>query len=90
MSIGVQAYSFNIERLDRLNPKEGQKDEKVMNTVLFIMYQFFQKHKDALITVCDSTDGRQRAGKRLFDSWFDKYNDGFILKKDGHFLLKVK
>lgn len=42
----------------------------------------FDSHNDALITICDTADGKQAARKRLFDSWFNKYNNDFLIKLD--------
>ena len=42
---------------------------------------------DALITLSDISDNRQAARKRLFDSWFKKYNDGRLEKLDGEYYI---
>ena len=34
--------------------------------------------------VCDTSDGRELLRKRKFDGWFRKYDDGTIIKVDGH------
>ena len=88
ISPDLKTYSFNIERLSEQNAKLGQQDDKVRNTVLYVIYRFFLLNQDALITVCDSTDGRQTARKRLFDGWFDRFNDGSLTKTDGTFTIE--
>lgn len=76
--LATNIYMFNIERNDR--NESGQDDEKVRNTILYVLDTFFSRHEDALITICDIVDGKQFARKRLFDSWFNKYNDNRLMK----------
>lgn len=52
------------------------------------MHQFFEKNDDAIITLSDISDNRQAARKRLFDTWFNVYNDGRLEKLDGMFYLE--
>lgn len=43
--------------------------------------------EDAVIYVCDSSDGKELLRKRKFDQWFKKYDDGSIIKIVGHVSL---
>ncbi len=56
---------MNIDRADDSNHRNGS-DNKVRNTILFIIWKFFILHNDALITICDILDGRQACRRRLF------------------------
>ena len=76
--LSTNVYMFNIERSMFVNV--GQDDVKVRNTVLYVLDLFFQEHEDALITICDVMDGKQFARKRLFDSWFQKFNNNRLTK----------
>ena len=76
--LSTNVYMFNIERSTLVSG--GQDDVKVRNTILYVLDLFFQEHEDALITICDVVDGKQFARKRLFDSWFRKFNDNRLMK----------
>ena len=80
--LSIKTYMFNIDRLSELDVREGQDDIKVRNTILYVIYSFFQEHQDALITICDVMDGKQNARRRLFDRWFDEFNNGTLIKLD--------
>ena len=73
---------FNIERVTMGDERDGQNDVKVRNTVLYVLHRFFQLNRDAIITICDMSDGKQKARKRLFDSWFNRFNNGSLVKID--------
>ena len=78
----VNTYMFNIERVTMSDEREGQNDVRVRNTVLYVLHRFFQLNHDAIITICDMSDGKQKARKRLFDSWFNQFNNGSLVKID--------
>jgi len=40
-------------------------------------YEFINRD-NAMIMVCDSTDGKQHRRRNLFDRWFHFYNDGSL------------
>lgn len=76
--LSTNVYMFNIERSTLI--VSGQDDVKVRNTIIYVLELFFQEHEDALITICDVVDGKQFARKRLFDSWFRKFNNNRLIK----------
>ena len=71
----VNTYAFNIER-------EGTAphgiDRRIAATVIDILRRFFEKVENAMIMVCDSTDGKQDKRRALFNRWFNYYNDGTL------------
>jgi len=71
----VNTYSFSIER-------EGTRphplDRRIAATVVDVLRRFFQNVENAMIMVCDSTDGKQELRRNLFNRWFHYYNDGTI------------
>lgn len=77
--LSTNVYMFNIERSPIVNTS-GQDDVKVRNTIIHVLELFFQEHEDALITICDVVDGKQFARKRLFDSWYQKFNNNRLIK----------
>lgn len=79
--LSVNIYMFNIERASMHDTQNvGQDDVKVRNTILYVLDMFFKEHEDALITICDVNDGKQFARRRLFDSWFRKFNNNRLRK----------
>ena len=76
MDVPFSVYSFIIERYP---------DNKIRNTIIEILRKFFESDSSALVTIYDSVDGRQQCRKRLFDRWYELFNDGRISKKDGRF-----
>ena len=71
----VNTYSFNIER-EGTNPHPI--DLRIAATVVHILRRFFETIENAMIMVCDSTDGKQHKRRNLFDRWFHFYNDGTL------------
>ena len=68
----TRLYMFNIERVDEQNHDNGTED-KVRNTILCILQSFFENYTDAIVTVCDMTDGLQEARYRLFSQWAKQF-----------------
>ena len=85
--LSTNIYMFNIERENCAT--NGPYDEQVRDTVIYVLFRFFEKHEDALITICDIMDGKQNARKRLFDNWFRRYNGGQLLKIGQNWLALV-
>ena len=71
----VNTYSFSIER-EGTNPHP--LDLRIAATVVEVLRRFFQNVENAMIMVCDSTDGKQFKRRNLFDRWFHYYNDGTL------------
>ena len=71
----VNTYSFSIER-EGTNPHP--LDRRIAATVVDVLRRFFQNVENAMIMVCDSTDGKQHRRRNLFDRWFHYYNDGTL------------
>ena len=71
-------YSFSFEKEKGIAPY----DSRVKDTIITILVDFFKTENYILGYTCDVTDGRERARKRLFDSWFKQENDGSLHKMD--------
>lgn len=71
----VNTYSFCIER-EGTNPHP--LDRRIAATVVDVLRRFFQNVDNAMIMVCDSTDGKLHKRRNLFDRWFHYYNDGTL------------
>lgn len=85
--LSTKIYMFNIDRACSADCTCGQDDVKVRNTILFIIELFFQKHEDALITICDIIDGKQFARKCLFDFWYKEFNNNRLVKLEADCLV---
>lgn len=79
-SFADHLFTFNFDRV-----REKQRkivDSQVFDTICVILEGFFTKHRNALLLVCDSTDGREAARMRLFNSWFHRISPPGLLKID--------
>nr|WP_239059517.1 DUF6169 family protein [Bacteroides sp. 224] len=84
MDVKFPIYSFIIDRYPG-NKKSKDIENKVRNTILVILSKFFENNQSALVVIYDSIDGRQLYRKRLFDKWYNEFNNGSIAKKEGSF-----
>lgn len=64
----THVYSVTVERKDEKNHNTGECHE-LRNTIIHILNLFFQNHQNALISVCDTENEKQRARNRLFSTW---------------------
>jgi len=85
-AVNSRLYMFNIDRTDESNHDNGE-DNMVRNTIFHILHNFFENFTNAMITVCDSTDGRQDARFRLFSRWFDEIHDDTIARSEASFYI---
>lgn len=68
LPLAENLYTFNF---DRLQEGDGSiVDINVFDTICDILFSFFCNHRNSLLIVCDSIDGREEARMRLFDSWY--------------------
>ena len=42
------------------------------NTIAIVLCQFMLTHPNAVVTLCETRDGREDARNRLFSSWYDR------------------
>ncbi len=86
--VAENIYSYNIEVL------EGQRtigafDERAGFTIVEIVKRFLEGLEQAVVYVCDTSDGRELLRKRKFDGWFRKYDDGTIIKGMDIFRFRI-
>lgn len=60
-----------------------RQDLRVKDTIADIINKFFVVKTNMIVFVCDSTDGRELCRKRLFERWFEEFNDNILEKYDG-------
>ena len=58
-------------------------DPKIRNTILDIISDFWEDYDEAILFVCDSSDGRSECRMRLFQYWYNILNiDKDVVKID--------
>ena len=67
-SFAENLYTFNFDRIQDGAP--NNVDSNVFDTICAILQEFFFNHQNSMLLVCDTTDGREEARMRLFNSWF--------------------
>ena len=75
----VNTYALSIEPEDK---RPHAMDVQIVLTVIDILRVFFQKNENAMIMVCDNTDGKEAKRRKLFDRWYEQYADNTITKYD--------
>lgn len=83
--IGPDLYTFSFERIGPLDQDGVEKcipGKDVLDTICQILSDFFQKKTNAMLFVCDSSDGRAEGRRRLFSWKFESVNDGTYEKID--------
>mgnify|MGYP003462566981 FL=1 len=66
----AECYQFCI---NNANNMQSPRDINVQKTILVIIDEFFKKNMSALLYICETGDGKQKARSRLFASWFEAY-----------------
>ena len=87
--LNSKTYSFCVER-NRNNNLHGLNSEKVRKTILHTIFTFFNKNQDSLFAIYDITDDRQDARRRLFNSWYLKYNEIDVARFSATFQIYEK
>ncbi|MCM1219233.1 MAG: DUF6169 family protein [Lachnospiraceae bacterium] len=75
-------YQFSFESCEDIH---NCYDSRVADTICTILNDFFKKNNNALIIVCDDTDNRGAARKRLFQQWYLRVQNNLINKYDKQF-----
>ena len=75
-----------IYQLSISNPKgrRSPRDLKVRETILLIVEEFFKQNQSALLYICATGDGLQKTRNRLFQYWFNIYQES-----DEYFFLPM-
>lgn len=75
-----KAYSHCIYELSFYTDRTAKHDSRVMATIADILKRFFTDTDKILFYLCDSSDGRHYARKRLFDRWIETYSSGRFIR----------
>jgi hypothetical protein len=67
-------FSFNLELKDKNTKLPAGTDKKIADTVITIVGDFLLSKTNAVVYVCDNSDGREIARSKKFLSWFEYYD----------------
>ena len=76
------AYSFNIEPVGDTDSTRHPMDRRIGVTIVSILKEFFMKNENSMLMACDNMDGKEDKRRKLFDRWYDNYNDNSLIKLD--------
>lgn len=65
----VETYEFVIINVDHL---KSPRDSKLRDTIMAIVYDFFQSSELAMLYICETGDEKQSMRDRLFRYWASK------------------
>lgn len=66
-----ESYEFSITNMNR---RISPRDNKVRDTIVAIIHEFFTANQAALLYLCETADQKQAMRNRLFASWFAAAN----------------
>lgn len=78
----TDAYSFNIEPVGNIDTTRHPIDRRIGITIVSILKEFFKKNENSMLMACDNLDGKENKRRKLFDRWYDKYNNNALIKLD--------
>lgn len=78
--LAANLFTFNFDK--ERDGTEASPDDRVFDTVCSILGAFFSNHRNSMLVVCDSSDGRAEARSRLFNSWFKAVAPPGLIKID--------
>lgn len=81
-SLSKKVFGFNIVLKDNPSLQKGL-DKRIAATVVAILKGFIDEKKNAVVYICDNSDGREKARYHKFSHWFRQYNDGSIIQLKG-------
>ena len=78
-NLNVVAYWFNLTNNSQ---KNSPNDEKIRETVVCVIEEFFRVNPDILLYICDTANNQQAMRARLFLRWFNKFAESkdFVIK----------
>lgn len=65
-----ETYQFIIANI---NNKKSPNNNRVKDTILAIVEEFFRQNNTVLLYICEAGDEKQSMRNRLFERWFTAY-----------------
>ena len=81
-----KVYSHCIYEFTFDADSHARHDCRVIATIADILRNFFAYTDNIFFYLCDSSDGRHYARKRLFDNWFITYSLGRYIQYDANII----
>lgn len=69
---GCMSYQFCIHNDNHIH---GAYDNKISQTIITIIEEFFFQNLNVLLYICDTSDNREEVRNRLFIRWFKEFAD---------------
>ena len=77
-----KVFGFNLEL--KYQPQSIiALNKRIAETVIIILKNFLGKKANAVVYICDNSDGREKARFHKFTNWFRTYDDGNIIQLKG-------
>jgi Family of unknown function (DUF6169) len=70
--IAPKIFSFDIELKNTINKPRGT-DKRIADTVIEIVGEFLMSQINAVVYICDPSDGKGNARFKKFQSWVEYY-----------------
>jgi hypothetical protein len=80
----TEIFEFQFLPVDKNLPKV--KDPRVVATLVASIKFILEKEKNAILYICDRSDGKAEARSKLFHQWFKHYSWDSVSKYDGRLL----
>jgi hypothetical protein len=77
-----KVFGFNLELKYKPKDKTGL-DKRIAQTVVTVLKTFLDEKINAVVYICDDSDGREKARFHKFTHWFSEYDDGTIVQLKG-------
>lgn len=78
LSDNLYVFNFDVVTTGTLSVY----NEHVRDTICVILRNFFSLHAHSLLITCDTTDGRGKCRKRLFNQWYRMFAPSGLSKID--------
>ncbi len=72
-TISSKFYAFNLDLVNKKLKSKGT-DKRIADTVISIVGDFLNSQINAVVYICDNSDGREVARAKKFLSWYDYYS----------------
>ncbi len=77
-------FELVIEVAESTSGQRIPPDSLIAATIARIFLEFFQDRNRVIVYICDSSDARESARYRKFNSWFEQFQVNLFLKVDVH------
>jgi hypothetical protein len=78
----TNAYSFSLEPQGDYKVTRHAIDTRIAMTIVSILDEFFAKNENSMLMACENLDGKEGKRRKLFDHWYDIYNNHKLVKLD--------